>query len=115
LGCLIFSPGLYFPGFTLSSFTAGLTYGYFLHNKKITLLNISLASIVIFLLVDLLLNTLWLSILYHKAAEAFLLGRLIKCSLLLPLQVFMIYVICKPLLRYKWKLNLDSVSTPPKF
>lgn len=101
LGCLFFSPGLFFPGFTLSSFTTGMIYGYFLHNKKITLINISVASIVVLLLVDLTLNTLWLSILYHKAAELFVLGRLIKCSISLPMQIAMIYVICKPLLRYK--------------
>lgn len=112
LGCLIFSPGLYFPGFTLSSFVTGLIFGYFLHNKKTTLLNISLASIAVFFLVDLALNTLWLSILYHKAAETFLLGRLVKCSILLPLQVIMIYAICKPLLRYKWRLNSGGALTP---
>jgi len=101
LGCLLFSPGLYFPGFTLSAFITGMIYAYFLHNKKTTLLNVSLASIVILLLVDLALNTLWLSILYHKAAEAFLVGRLVKCLVLLPIQVAAIYAICKPLLRYR--------------
>ncbi|MBP2636968.1 MAG: folate transporter [Firmicutes bacterium] len=101
LGCLLFSPGLYFPGFTLSAFITGMIYGYFLHNKKITLLNLSLASIVILLLVDLALNTVWLSLLYHKAASAFLFGRLIKCLVLLPVQIAAIYAICKPLLRYR--------------
>jgi len=101
LGCLFFAPGLFFPGFTLSSFTTGMIYGYFLHNKKITLLRISLASVVVLLCVDLCLNTLWLSILYHKAAELFLLGRLIKCSVFLPIQIATIYVIGKPVLRYK--------------
>lgn len=101
LGCLFFSPGLFFPGFTLSSFAAGMIYGYFLHNKKVTMRRIALASLVVFLVIDLGLNTLWLSILYNKAAQAFLLGRFIKGASLLPLQIAAIYTICKPLLRYK--------------
>jgi len=101
LGCLVFSPGLFFPGFTVSSFASGMIYGYFLHNKKVTLQRISLASIVVFLFVDLILNTLWLSILYNKAAQLFLLARLLKGSILLPIQIAAIYAICKPLLRYK--------------
>jgi hypothetical protein len=78
-----------------------MIYGYFLHNKKVTLQRISLASIVVFLFVDLILNTLWLSILYNKAAQLFLLARLLKGSILLPIQIAAIYAICKPLLRYK--------------
>lgn len=33
LGMLLFPKGVYFPGFTLSAFLTGLTYGLFLYNK----------------------------------------------------------------------------------
>lgn len=101
IGCLFFSPGLYFPGFTISSFLSGVIYGYFLYNEEITLARITMASIVIILFIDLTLNTLWLSILYHKAAQLFLLGRLIKCLIMLPIQISIIYAVYKPLLRYR--------------
>lgn len=101
LGCLIFSPGLFFPGFTLSSFISGMIYGYFFYNKKITLQRIIIVSVIIFLFVDLTLNTLWLSILYHRAAYYFLLARLIKCSILLPVQITIIYAVYKALLGQK--------------
>ncbi|WP_371367759.1 Folate transporter FolT [Sporomusa rhizae] len=101
LGCMFFSPGLFFPGFTLSSFVSGMIYGYFLHNKKITLQRISLASVIVLLLVDLSLNTLWLSILYQKAGNLFLFGRVLKSLVLLPIQIGTIYAVSKPLLRYK--------------
>lgn len=99
LGCLIFSPGLFFPGFTLSAFIAGLIYGFSFHNKKVTIQRTAMASIMIFLFVDLFLNTLWLSILYHKAAQLFFISRLIKCSILLPVQIILIYAVCKSLHR----------------
>lgn len=99
IGCLLFFPGLYFPGFTLSAFLSGVIYGYFLYDQKITVRKIAMASFCIFLLIDLTLNTLWLSLLYHKAAQLFLLGRFIKCAILLPIQGAMIYTIYKPLRR----------------
>jgi len=97
LGCFIFSPALFFPGFTLSAFMSGMIYGYFFYNKKITLSKIIIVNLIIFLFIVLTLNTLWFSILYHNAAQLFFLGRFLKCLILLPLQIAMIYAVYKPL------------------
>lgn len=101
LGCLIFSPGLYFPGFTVSAFLSGLIYGYFFYNKKITLVKIIFASSIIFILIDLFLNTLWLCTLYQKAAQAFFISRLIKGGILLPIQIGMLYTVYKSVYHHK--------------
>lgn len=101
LGCIIFSSGLYFPGFTLSAYLSGIIYGYFFYHKKVSIQRIIMASTVIFIFIDLILNTLWLSILYHKAAQVFFAGRLIKCSILLPIQIITIYIVYHSLLRHK--------------
>lgn len=93
LGCLIFSPGLYFPGFTVSAFIAGLIYGTMLYRKQPSLKRIFFACFFILLLVDLLLNTIWLSFLYHKAAQTFLLGRMFKETIMLPIQTLLIYTV----------------------
>lgn len=101
LGCLIFSSGLYFPGFTLSAYLSGIIYGYFFYHKKVSIQRIIMANILIFIFIDLMLNTLWLSILYHKAAQVFFAGRFIKCSILLPIQILTIYAVYRSLLRHK--------------
>ncbi|VBB06721.1 ecf transporter substrate-specific component [Lucifera butyrica] len=98
LGCLLFSPGLFFPGFTLSAFVSGIIYGLYFFKRKITLSNIIGASLTVFLLIDVVMNTLWLSILYHKAAQTFITGRIIKGLLMLPVHVILIYMVCQRLL-----------------
>ena len=97
LGTALFSPGAYFPGFTLSSFLTGCIYGYFLHGEDLTIRRISLPFILIFFCIDLGLNTLWLSILYHKAAGVFFLSRLIKNILCLPVNILLFSAVYKPL------------------
>jgi ECF transporter S component (folate family) len=83
---MIFSPGLYFPGFTFSAFVAGIIYGSLLHEKQPSMRRVILACTFILLFVDLFLNTIWLTFLYHKAAQTFLLSRLIKGTIMLPIQ-----------------------------
>lgn len=100
LGCMIFSPGSYFPGFTLSSFLSGCTYGLLLHGRPVSIKRIILACTLIFLLLDTILNTLWLSLLYHKAAAIFFTGRLIKGIIFLPVNIFLLYIIYRPVSEY---------------
>lgn len=67
LGMLIFPRGAYFPGFTLS---AGITYalaGFFLEGKKSAkLFNVVVYSVLSTLLIDTVLNTIWLVMLVHQ-------------------------------------------------
>ncbi|MBP2644912.1 MAG: hypothetical protein H6Q75_352 [Firmicutes bacterium] len=97
IGCIIFSPGMYFPGFTVSAFLTGTLYGIFYYNKPVTFLRALLANLAIILLVGLVLNTIWLSILYNKAATIIVYGRLIKCAIMLPLQTALVYLLQKRL------------------
>ena len=63
VGAILFPIGAYFPGFTLTAFLVGLTYGIFLHKKQSNTLIIA-AVILTEVIGSLLLNTLWISILY---------------------------------------------------
>lgn len=101
IGCLIFSPSLYFPGFTFSAFISGIIYGLFLHKKQPSIKRILVASITILVIVDIGMNTLWLTLLYHKAAQTFLAGRLVKNLVMLPFHVFAIYAVYTRLFRQK--------------
>ncbi|WP_110955619.1 folate family ECF transporter S component [Anaerosinus massiliensis] len=106
LGCFIFFPGLYFPGFTFSAFMTGMLYGYFFHQKKITLKKVILVHLLLFLTIDLFLNTIWLCILYKKAAYAFFMSRFIKGSILLPIQISTFYTLYKALQPYKFSQQM---------
>jgi len=58
--------GAFFPGFMLSAATASFIYGLLLHNKPVHVLNIIVAEILVKLLVNCGLNTLWLSMCYGQ-------------------------------------------------
>ena len=97
LGTALFSPGLYFPGFTLSSFLTGMICGYFLRQRPLSFMQICIPFLMIFLIVDLGLNTLWLTILYHKAASLFFLSRLATNTFCLPVHIGLFYMVYRPL------------------
>lgn len=93
-GYFMFPSGAaFFPGFTLSAFLTGILYGIFLYKKPKTLLRICLAVLAVSVIVDLGLNTLWLSILYDKAWTAFFISRLVKTAVMLPVQVIFIHLL----------------------
>ena len=63
LGAVLFPIGAYFPGFTLTAFLMGLCYGLFLKGKQ-SFPRILGAVAVHQLVLSLLLNSLWISVLY---------------------------------------------------
>ncbi len=90
LGMLIFPTGAYFPGFTLTAFLTGLVFGIFLHNKEITWKRVLPASLIIILGCNLILDTIWLSILMGNGFIALLPTRIFKCAVMLPIHLVLI-------------------------
>lgn len=93
IGMIVAPKGPYFPGFTLSALLTGIIYGIFLFKKPKTMLRIVLAVSCITLLVDLGLNTYWLTILLGKGFMALLPARIIKSAVMLPVQTSVIYLL----------------------
>ncbi len=93
LGMMIFPTGAYFPGFTLTAFLTGITFGIFLHDRDITWKTVLPASLIITLGLNLCLDTLWLKILMGQGFFALLPTRILKCAVMLPIQVILIPVI----------------------
>lgn len=93
IGYFISPKGPYFPGFTISAFVSGLIYGLVLYKKPNTIFRVIIAAVLSVLLVDVALNTVWLEILYHKGILVILPARLLKSAIMLPIQVFVIYVL----------------------
>ena len=94
LGALLFPVGAYFPGFTLTAFLMGLCYGLFLYKKQ-SFPRILSAVAVHQLLLSLLLNTLWISLLYGSPYQPLLVSRLPQCAILAAVQLALIPVLVR--------------------
>lgn len=94
-GYVIMPNGPFFPGFTISAFINGVIYGLILYRKPNTIVRLIIASVLGIVFVDVLLNTVWLEILYNKGILAILPARLLKSAVMLPVQVIVIYVLRK--------------------
>lgn len=107
IGLALFPSGPYFPGFTLTVFLSGFTYGFLLYNNQKSWQRILLANIIVCLLLNLALNTLWLSILMGKGYLALLPPRIIKSVAMIPVQFITISLVWN---KFISKLNLIQFS-----
>lgn len=98
LGMLLFPTGPYFPGFTLTAFLTGATYGIFLYKKTMTWQRILVTVITVVVLYTIFLNTVWLHILYGKAFLGLMPSRLIQAAIMIPVQFLTIHLIAKGVL-----------------
>lgn len=92
IGALLFPFGAYFPGYTFSSILTGLIYGLFLRraknlNGKQFLWRLITAVVLVSLICNLCLNTLWILITTKKAVVFFGTTRLIKEAILVPIRI----------------------------
>lgn len=95
LGWIISPKGPYFPGFTMSGIVTALIYGFILYKKPIRIGNVILANLIRSLIVDMVLNTYWLSMLYGDAFVALFLLRITKILIMLPIETILLYVVIK--------------------
>ena len=100
LGAILFPIGAYFPGFTFTAFLMGLCYGLCLHRKQ-SLGRVILAVAIHQLVLSLLLNTLWISVLYGSPFVPLLVSRLPQCAILTAVQLAVIEAIVKALPRLR--------------
>ena len=95
LGMALFPSGSFFPGFTLTAFLTGVTYGLFLYNKPKTWPRIIGSVLIVCLVLNLGLDTYWLSILMGKGYLALLPMRIVKAAIMIPIQTLIIGIIWK--------------------
>jgi len=95
LGYFIRPNGPFFPGFTLNALISGALYGFFLYKKPVTLKRVIIVSALITVLINLLLNSLWLSMMYGKAFVVLLSARIIKNLVMFPINTALLMVLLK--------------------
>ncbi len=93
--------GPYFPGFTLSAMAIGLIFGLLLYKEKNTVVRSITACAVMTVVVELLMNTLFLSLLYGKGFFAMLPLRLIQKGISFVLMSFLTIALLKILQQTK--------------
>ena len=101
---MLFPIGPYFPSFTLTAFLTGLVFGWFLHKRQ-TLWRILGAVAVNLFVLSLLLQTVWISLLYDAPYMPLLLTRIVQCGIMAPIQFFSICFFVKVRCRY-WKRSM---------
>ncbi len=98
IGAILFPIGPYFPGFSICAFLMGMTYGAFLYKKeKVGFFRNILPPVIINNIVfGLLVNTLWVSILYgSKTYWGWFVYRLPEYAVLIPVSAILIPAILK--------------------
>lgn len=81
--------GPYFPGFTISEVLGAVIMGLFLYKCTLKLRNVIVSRSLITVLVNCLLNTYWLSILYGDAFNLLFWPRVIKNVVMLPVEILL--------------------------
>lgn len=105
MGFFLNPVGTFHPGFVLSAFLTGVVYGLFLHRKEITWLRVAMAALVVSLVINLGLNSFWLSQILGKGVWGLIVSRVIKEVVLFAVQIPIILVVWqalkRPLRRYQ--------------
>ena len=98
VGAILFPIGPYFPGFSICAFLMGMTYGVFLYKKeKVGFFRNILPPVIINnVILGLLVNTFWISILYgSKTYWGWFIYRLPEYAVLVPVSAILIPAILK--------------------
>ncbi len=85
--------GNFFPGFTITAMLGAMIYGFFLYKRPLKISNVVLSQITVKIVCNILLNTLWLNMLYGQAIAVILPGRIISNLVMLPIDSFIMFVI----------------------
>lgn len=95
--------GGFFIGFTLTAMAAPLIYGLFFYKKPVEIWRIIVATILVTVIVNIGMNTLWISLLYGVDLKVALIQRIPKEAIVPWIQMLVIYFVLQALSRVKIK------------
>lgn len=110
LGAILFPSGAFFPGFTLTAFLTGVVFGCFLYKEKSgKWLNIIMSVFINCIILGLLMNTFWISILYTTNYFSLFMTRVLQYMVLIPVQVCVLRIVSS---RQMWSLFYFRLQSP---
>lgn len=83
--------GAFFFGYTLNVMVAGVIYGSILYQKPVRLKRILIAELLVKIIVNCCLNTLWLSLLNGSAFMVILPARILRNLIMLPIDTVIVF------------------------
>ena len=95
LGFMLKPTGPYFPGFTLTALLGGVIYGMTFYKTKRAAWQIVTARLVIIVFVNILLNSVFLAMLYGPSRWATLPVRALKNIIQLPIDCILLAAVCR--------------------
>ena len=108
IGAFLFPTGTFFPGFTLSAVLTGLIFGFVLYKKEVTITRALIASALVCLGVNLLLNTFWLTFIIGKGFKVLLASRALKEIVAIPVMALLIVATDRYVLKHVRNRNINS-------
>lgn len=100
IGATLFPTGPFFIGYTITTAVAGFIYGILLHKKKEDsftekqyIIRIIIATVLVAVISNLGLNTLWISITAGKAFIPLLYTRFLKEIISIPVHIIIFYAV----------------------
>ena len=100
IGANLFPTGPYFVGYTISTAIAGLIYGLLLYKKepdsyseKVFILRVIISVVLVSIIVNMGLNTLWTSITSGNAFQVLFVTRVVKNLITIPIHIIVIILI----------------------
>ena len=90
---MLFPTGAFFFGYTLSAMLGAFIFGLFLWDTKITALKLIFSRVVITGLINILLGSIWTTMLYSKGFWFYVTKSAIKNIALLPFEIFILIVL----------------------
>ena len=87
--------GFFFPGFTLSAALGGWIYGWVLWRKPISWKRVFVAVLLVTLIINLGMNSVWIRMMYGRAWAAFMPMRIVKNLISLPINTIILTFLFK--------------------
>lgn len=87
--------GAFFPGFTFNAILAGIIYGTFLYQRPLTFKRTLAVHLIVIMVCNVFLNTVWLSMMSGKGILALIPMRIVKNIIMWPIDTAIFYLIAK--------------------
>lgn len=102
--------GPFFFGFTFNAILGAVIYGVMFYKKPMSFGRILAAKVIVGLVVNLLLGTYWLDVMYGKSFLVLLPARAVKQVISIPVEAAMFYIVVKTLEKSRFFAEVKSAA-----